>query len=101
MRKKRPDKCLSRLIGISDKLEISLENALSEQTDPKTYKDLTAAIKDAVAIRRNLFGLPTQAEAESQRIADGKLKLETMKQSAPDPEQCGLFVEIDPAAYSD
>lgn len=101
MKRKKPAKCLRRLIAISDKLELSLEGALSGEVDPKTFKDITAAIKDAVTIRRNLFGLPTQAEEESQRIADQKLKIELGKQNPPDPEQCSLFVEFRPEEYSE
>lgn len=68
--------CLKRLFDISDKLEDSIEQNLEGEVDVKNYKELTAAIKDALAIRRNLYRLPTQAEESSQRIALEKLDLE-------------------------
>ncbi len=67
------EKCMERLIRISNKLECSIEDALSEPLDIKSCKELTAAIKDAVAIRRNLFRLPTQAEEFEQKISFEKL----------------------------
>ena len=68
--------CLRKLFEISDKLESSIEQNLSGAVEVKNYKELTAAIKDALAIRRNLYRLPTQSEESAQRIALEKLDLE-------------------------
>lgn len=48
----------------------------------KAIRDMTAAIKDMTLVLRNLHNLPTQAEAESQRIAAERLKLEQRKVEA-------------------
>lgn len=45
----------------------------------KAIRDMTAAIKDMTLVLRNLHNLPTQAEAEAQRIAAERLKLEQRK----------------------
>lgn len=45
----------------------------------KAVRDMTAAIKDMTLVLRNLHNLPTQAEAEAQRIAAERLKLEQRK----------------------
>lgn len=48
----------------------------------KAVRDMTAAIKDMTLVLRNLHNLPTQAEAEAQRIAAERLKLEQRKVDA-------------------
>ena len=48
----------------------------------KAVRDMTAAIKDMTLVLRNLHNLPTQAEAEAQRIAAERLKLEQRKVEA-------------------
>lgn len=48
----------------------------------KAIRDMTAAIKDMTLVLRNLHGLPTQAEAEAQRIAAERLKLDQRKVEA-------------------
>ena len=48
----------------------------------KAVRDMTAAIKDMTLVLRNLHNLPTQAEAEAQRIAAERLKLEQRKAEA-------------------
>lgn len=48
----------------------------------KAIRDMTAAIKDMTLVLRNLHNLPTQAEAEAQRIAAERLKLEQRKVDA-------------------
>lgn len=66
---------------------ISEDGGKEIQTTEKTYKkvdsrairDLTSALKDMTYVLRNLHSLPTQAEAEAQRIAAERLKLEQRK----------------------
>ena len=48
----------------------------------KAIRDMTAAIKDMTLVLRNLHNLPSQAEAEAQRIAAERLKLEQRKVDA-------------------
>lgn len=54
------------------------------KVDTKALKDLTTVLKDLTGLMRNLYGIPTQAEAEAQRIAAERLKLEQMKANAND-----------------
>lgn len=53
-----------------------------DKVDSRAIKDLTGALKDMTLVLRNLYNLPTQAEAESQRIAAERLKLEQRKVDA-------------------
>lgn len=53
-----------------------------DKVDTKAIRDMTAAIKDMTLVLRNLHNLPTQAEAEAQRIAAERLKLEQRKVDA-------------------
>lgn len=85
---KKPDKRLLRLIGLSDKLESRLEQAIEQTSDVKNYKDLTAAIKDAITIRRDLLGIPVI-------IKSGKESADAKKESA------AIRVEISPPEYAD
>lgn len=65
---------------------ISMRRWTEEQqfakVDTKALKDLTTVLKDLTTLVRNLHGIPTQAEAESQRIAAERLKLEQHKADA-------------------
>lgn len=55
------------------------------KVDTKALKDLTAVLKDLTGLMRNLYGLPTQAEAEAQRIAAERLAMDKKKlESAAD-----------------
>ena len=53
-----------------------------DKLDSKAIKDFTGALKDMTLVLRNLHNLPTQAEAEAQRIAAERLKLEQRKVDA-------------------
>lgn len=55
-----------------------------EKADSKAIRDMTSALKDMTLVLRNLYNLPTQAEAEAQRIAAERLKLEQQKAAAAD-----------------
>lgn len=55
------------------------EEKIFDKVDTKAIRDMTVAIKDMTLVLRNLHNLPTQAEAEAQRIAAERLKLEQRK----------------------
>ena len=58
------------------------EERLFDKVDSRAIKDLTGALKDMTQVLRNLYNLPTQAEAEAQRIAAERLKLEQRRVDA-------------------
>ena len=78
---------LDRLMSISDKLEISIEKSISEDMDVKNYKDITLAIKEALAIRRNLCDMPTVSEESSFALAREKLEIDRAKLSLASPSE--------------
>lgn len=90
--------CLERLFEISDRLEDSIRQNLEGQVDLKNYKDLTAAIKDALAIRRNLYRLPTYSEESAQKIALEKLDLDRARYGSENSEHV-LSVEFSRPDY--
>lgn len=55
-----------------------------DKLDSKAIKDFTGALKDMTLVLRNLHSLPTQAEAEAQRIAAERLELEKRKLAVQD-----------------
>ena len=55
-----------------------------DKLDSKAIKDFTGALKDMTLVLRNLHHLPTQAEAEAQRIAAERLELDKRKVDAQD-----------------
>lgn len=57
------------------------------KADSRAVRDMTGALKDMTYVLRNLHNLPTQAEAEAQRIAAERLKLEQRKADAAEKEQ--------------
>lgn len=52
------------------------------KVDTRAIRDLSGAIKDMTTATRSLYGLPTQVEAEAQRVAAERLKLEERKTDA-------------------
>ena len=64
------------------------------KVDTRAMKDLTGAIKDMTLVMRNLYNLPTQTEAEAQRIAAERLKLDQRKADAADSSDTRVVVEI-------
>lgn len=78
---------LRKLLHASDKLDIMLEGitqALEDRpdiilTDLRGIADIAKALKTAVEIKRNLYGLPTKQQAETMRINLEKLKIEKDK----------------------
>lgn len=75
------------------------ETAISQRTwteertfrkvDTKALKDLTAVLKDLTGLMRDFYNIPTQAQAEAQRIAAERLELEKKKAAAADSEESG------------
>lgn len=59
--------------------DISTVERRFEKVDSRAIKDLTGALKDMTLVLRNLYNLPTQAEAEAQRIAAERLNLDKRK----------------------
>lgn len=55
-----------------------------EKLDSKAIKDFTGALKDMTLVLRNLHNLPTQAEAEAQRIAAERLEMDKRKMERED-----------------
>ena len=53
-----------------------------DKVDTRAIKDLTGALKDMTLVLRNLNNLPTQAEAEAQRIAAERLEMDKRKMDA-------------------
>jgi len=96
---------LDRLIAISDSLEKSIEQCLSGQVEVKSYKDITVAIKDALAIRRDLFDLPSSREEAELQLAREKLSLEKSKiglsSCREDGDRKSISVEFSKPEYCD
>ena len=64
---------------------LDMDTMVEKQFDKlasKAIKDFTGALKDMTLVLRTLHNLPTQAEAEAQRIAAERLKLEQRKVDA-------------------
>lgn len=55
------------------------EERTYQKVDTKALKDLTGVLKDLTGLVRDLYGIPTQAQAEAQRIAAERLELERRK----------------------
>ena len=53
-----------------------------DKVDTRAIKELSGAIKDMTYAVRNLNNLPTQAEAEAQRIAAERLEMDKRKMDA-------------------
>ncbi len=73
---------ISKLTRSSKKLESIIDNAFSELSlqsksqdvlDTKTLKDLTATLKEAIAIKQNIYLLPTIAEQKMLELDKVKL----------------------------
>lgn len=55
------------------------EERMYQKVDTKALKDLTGVLKDLTGLVRDLYGIPTQAQAEAQRIAAERLELDRKK----------------------
>lgn len=53
-----------------------------EKVDIKAIKDLTTILKDLVALNRNLYNIPTEAELTQREIAKQRLEIEKTKSEA-------------------
>lgn len=62
--------------------ETTTKEKIFEKVDSRAIKDLTGALKDMTLVLRNLYNLPTQAEAEAQRIAAERLNMDKRKMEA-------------------
>lgn len=54
-----------------------------DQLDTHAIRNLTGALKDMSQLLRNLYRLPTQSEAERQKLAREKFEYEKQKTDAP------------------
>ena len=79
----------------SDCLIKTTEERIYEKVDSRAIRDLTGALKDMTMVLRNLYNLPTQAEAEAQRIAAERLKLEQRKADMNDNVDKTIHVVMD------
>lgn len=52
------------------------------KVDTKALKDLTGVIKDLTGLMRDFYGIPTQAQAQAQRIAAERLEMDKRKADA-------------------
>ena len=66
-----------------------------DKLDTKALREMTAALKDLTGILRNIYGIPTQAEAEAQRIAAERLEMDKAK-AATDAGSSDIVVELPP-----
>jgi hypothetical protein len=80
-------------IGEDGSKEILTVEKQFDKVDSRAIRDLTGALKDMTLVLRNLYNLPTQAEAEAQRIASERLKLEQRKAEA-DSNGEGKRIEV-------
>lgn len=55
------------------------EERTYQKVDTRALKDLTGVLKDLTGLVRDLYGIPTQAQAEAQRIAAERLELDRKK----------------------
>lgn len=71
-----------------------MEERIYEKLDTRALKDLTATIKDLTSIIRNVYGIPTQAEAEAQRVAAEKLELDKKRADADTDRDVTITVSL-------
>lgn len=71
-----------------------MEERIYDKVDTRALKDLTATIKDLTAIIRNVYGIPTQAEAEAQRVAAEKLELDKKRADAETEKNVEITVTL-------
>lgn len=70
------------------------EERIFDKVDTRAIRDLTGALKDLTYVRRNLDGLPTQAEKEAQRIAAERLKMDQKKAEMDEGTDKNITVEL-------
>lgn len=85
--------------GDADETALISERQWSEEhvfakVDTKALKDMTAVLKDLTALMRDLYDLPTQAQAEAQRIAAERLELEKKKAESGDATENEVIVHF-------
>lgn len=71
------------------------EERIFRKVDTKALKDLTAVLKDLTGLMRDFYNIPTQAQAEAQRIAAERLDLEKKKAAATwddEDDETGIII---------
>lgn len=71
------------------------EEQLFSKLDTKALRDMTAALKDLTGVIRSVYGIPTQAGAEAQRIAAERLEMDKAK-AATDAGSSDMVIELPP-----
>lgn len=71
------------------------EEQIYSKLDTKALRDMTAALKDLTGVIRSVYGIPTQAEAEAQRIAAERLEMDKAK-AATDAGSSDMVIELPP-----
>ncbi len=86
------DKLLA-LCGAADKaVELLLKKmGENEEVSVKMVRDIAAALKDLVAVTRNLYGLPTVQEQAALNIAAERLVLDKAKVDGGDESETGVI----------
>ncbi len=91
---------LAPLMSVCEKLEVSLERALDGTVETKNLKDVTSALKETLAIKRDLYEFPTLEKRRDYLLAEKKLELEKSK-ILPNGERFEqLQIEIAPSEYA-
>lgn len=86
---------LTGALGITAKALAKAEILLnSDDISGRDLKGITGAIKDCVELMRDFYGIPTQAQAEAQRIAAERLELERKRLELGIAPAEGSSVEI-------
>ncbi len=63
----------------------------NEEVSVKMVRDIAAALKDLVAVTRNLYGLPTVQEQAALNIAAERLVLDKAKVDGGDESETGVI----------
>ncbi len=71
-----PDQFYRHLVQVTCSGDGETVERIYRKADTRAIKDLTGALKDMTWVLRNLNNLPTQAEAEAQRIAAERLNMD-------------------------
>jgi len=71
------------------------EERTFRKVDTKALKDLTAVLKDLTGLMRDFYNIPTQAQAEAQRIAAERLEMDKKKAAAAwdeEDDETGIII---------
>lgn len=81
--------------------EETTEERVFKKADTKAMRNVATALREMTSVMRNLYGLPTQAEAESQRVAAERLELEKEKTAQQKGGGAVVSLEGMPDEYSE